>query len=131
MNKKAWYKSRTVWLGVGTIAIGVLAYLETVALPDWAYVLIGCLTVALRLATTTGVSIKATAAKTTLGSLIIIGLIAGCGTLTVKAKKTADCKLVAGPPHSVICTVDDTVRYTQRGEMKLDIKATGACPCPN
>ena len=130
--KKAW-KSKTMWMGIATTSLGVLSYLETVPeLPRWALIVVGALIVCLRMITTTQIQVKSDEAKKTLKALIIMSiclLFAACGTLTVKAKKSADCQLVQGPPHSIKCKSDGKVVFEQSGPMKLEIK--GACPCPN
>ena len=126
MNTKPWYKSKTVWLGLATVAVGVLEYLETIALPSWGYAVVGALLVALRMVSNGAVTVKG--AKTTLAAITIICTMGGCGTLKVEAKKTAHCEFDQGPPHSIVCNVDGKRVYEQRGQTKLDI--SGVCPCP-
>jgi hypothetical protein len=54
-------------------------------------------------------------------------LVSGCSTLSVSAKKTADCKFKVTAPHEIRCTVDGTETYTQTGPMSLDVK--NCCKC--
>tara|TARA_R110000824_G_scaffold36951_9_gene114132 strand:+ start:286 stop:687 length:402 start_codon:yes stop_codon:yes gene_type:complete len=124
--------SKTIWMGAMTTALGVLVYLEQVPeIPRWALIVIGALIVGLRILTTQPVSIgpkRDKKGRFTAGSCIFLVLfLAGCSTLSVSAKKSADCKFKVQAPHSIICTVDGKQVYEQNGPMALDIK--GCCKC--
>jgi hypothetical protein len=124
--------SKTVWMGTMTTALGVLVYLEQVPeIPRWALIVIGALIVGLRILTTQPVSIgpkRDKKGRFTAGSCIFLVLfLAGCSTLSVSAKNSADCKFKVQAPHSITCTVDGIQVYEQSGPMALDIK--GCCKC--
>ena len=124
--------SKTIWMGAMTTALGGLVYLEQgPEIPRWALIVIGALIVGLRILTTQPVSIgpkRDKKGRFTAGSCIFLVLfLAGCSTLSVSAKKSADCKFKVQAPHSIICTVDGKQVYEQNGPMALDIK--GCCKC--
>tara|TARA_R110000824_G_scaffold123407_7_gene281214 strand:+ start:259 stop:654 length:396 start_codon:yes stop_codon:yes gene_type:complete len=123
--------SKTLWMGALTTALGVLVYLEQVPeIPRWALIVIGALIVGLRIITTQPVSIgpkRDSKGRFTAGSCIFLVLfLAGCSTLSVTAKKSADCKFKVSAPHSIVCTVDGKETYVQTGKMPLSINC---CKC--
>ena len=124
--------SKTLWMGTMTTALGILTYLEQIPeLPKWSLVLIGALVVGLRILTTQPVwkGLKRDAkGRFTSGSCIFLVLfLAGCSTLSVKAKDTAHCDFKVKAPHKIVCSADGVQTYTQTGPMALDIK--GCCKC--
>ena len=124
--------SKTLWMGALTTALGVLVYLEQVPeIPRWALIVIGALIVGLRIITTQpvwGGRKRDGKGRFTAGSCIFLVLfLAGCSTLSVTAKKSADCKFKVQAPHSVTCTVDGVETYTQSGPSALVVK--GCCKC--
>lgn len=124
--------SKTLWMGTMTTALGVLTYLEQVPeLPRWSLILIGALIVGLRVLTTQPVMKgpkRDSKGRFTAGSCIFLVLfLAGCSTLSVSAKESADCKFKVTAPHSIQCSTDGKMVFEQKGNMALDIK--GCCKC--
>ena len=124
--------SKTLWMGTMTTALGILTYLEQIPeLPKWALIVIGALVVGLRILTTQpvwGGLKRDSKGRFTSGSCIFLVLfLAGCSTLSIKAKDKAHCDFKVKAPHAIICTVDGKQVYTQTGPMALDIK--GCCKC--
>ena len=123
--------SKTLWMGTMTTALGILTYLEQVPeMPRYSLIIIGALVVGLRIITTQPVwkGLKRDSkGRFTSGSCIFLVLfLAGCSTLSVNAKKSADCKFKVSAPHSIVCTVDGKETYVQTGKMPLSINC---CKC--
>jgi len=124
--------SKTLWMGTMTTALGILTYLEQVPeMPRYSLIIIGALVVGLRIITTQPVwkGLKRDSkGRFTSGSCIFLVLfLAGCSTLSVKAKDTAHCDFKVKAPHSIVCSADGEKVFSQSGDMDLSIK--GCCKC--
>ena len=126
-------KSKTIWFSVLVALAGVAAYLEQLPsehLGTYGLIIIGCISVFLRSITSQPVGIgpkRDSKGRFTAGSCIFLVLfLAGCSTLSVTAKKSADCKFKVSAPHSIVCTVDGKETYVQTGKMPLSINC---CKC--
>jgi hypothetical protein len=91
--------SKSIWFGVMVTALGVFEYLEKVPeVPRWAMICIGAVIVALRMMTTQPVlggkkeRNRDEKGRFVSSAILFSLLVSGCSTLSVSAKKTADCK---------------------------------------
>mgnify|MGYP004464065119 CR=1 FL=1 len=110
---KPWYKSKSVWFGVGVVLPAVAQYLESVpGLPNWVLVMIGAAIVALRIITTQPLAPPTKPGGGKIGpvSIVILALVmVGCAANWPKACDLTD------SVHQCRCS-DLTFKITKWGD---------------